>query len=273
MRLDSTNPRMWVPVATLLTTMALGCDGAGNETSERESEFARRTAAGDAGVADVSDESEDATDESDSGWLDGSVVVSDGSTLDGGAPADDVSDAAVEYTDNQIFGVLAAYNAAELSTAAAGDGKLQDPATLAFARDITRTANAAASRHTLLARLAGLSAEESEPSAQREQVASDIDAMLASEPASDSLDLRYAFGEAMTNQLLVDFIDQTFLAQADSELLKSELRTTRDAARRRVTQGGNIVTALTPRVVPDADPAADVTDEDTVTTDAGASER
>jgi hypothetical protein len=75
--------------------------------------------------------------------------------------------------------------------------------------------------------------------------------MLQTEPESDSLDLRYAFGEAMTNQLLVDQIDQTLLPQADSELLKSELRTTRETAQRRVREAGELITALSPAVVPD----------------------
>jgi hypothetical protein len=266
MRLDSTNPRMWVPVATLLTTMAFGCDGASNDPSERESEFARREAARDAGVVDDGEST-----------LDGSVSVADGTStsLDGGTitVTDDQADAAVQLTDDQIYGILVAYNDAELSALEAGAGKLRDPATVTFARAVTRSANTAKSRHTLLARAEGLTPADSEQSTQRERVASDIDTMLETEEASDSLDLRYAFGEAMTNQLLVDTIDETLLPQADSELLKSELRTTRETARLRVTEGGSIVAALTPSVEPAADPAADVTDTDTVTTDAGASER
>lgn len=265
MRLDLTIPRMWVPVATLLTTMALGCDGAGNETSERQSEFARR-AAGDGSIADDGET-----------LLDGAVASLDGGAvvLDGGTPTvtDNETDAAVELSDNQIYGILVASNEAELSAAAAGQGKLQDPATIVFARAVARSANLAKSRHTLLASAEGLSAEESEQSVQRERVSSDIDTMLETEPAGASLDLRYAFGEAMTNQLLVDTIDQTLLPQADSDLLKSELRTTRETARRRVPEASSIVTALTPSVEPEADPAADVTDEETVTTDGGVSER
>lgn len=263
MRLDSTNPRVWVPVATLLTTMALGCDGAGNETIDRASEFARK-AAGDAGVV--------ADGES---TLDGSIVIADGpsTSLDGGTVTvtDDPADAAVQLSDDQIYGILVAYNNAELSAIKAGEGKLQDPTTVIFARAVTRSANTAKSRHTLLARAEGLTPTESEQSTQREQVARDIDTMLESEDAGDSLDLRYAFGEAMTNQLLIDTIDETLLPQADSERLKSELRTTRETAQQRVTEGGDIVRALTPSVVAE-DPAADVTDDNTVTTDAGVSE-
>jgi len=253
MSLTSTIPRTWVPVATLLTTLMFGCDGADGESSTRESEFARRTAAGDAGVSDSTDDGAPS--------LDGSVVSVDAGTaapLDGAAPTtpDDESDAAVQLTDNQIFGILGVYNDAELSAAAAGEGKLEDPATVAFASGVARSANVASTRHSLLATVLDLSPEATEQSAERARIAVDIDTMLESEEPSDSLDLRYAFGEAMTNQALVDLIDETLLPQADSELLKSELRTTRETAKRRVTDSGALVTALSPSVTPEpADPA------------------
>ena len=250
----STNPRRWVSVATVLATLALGCEGADGETRAAEGEFVRKAAAGDAGAEDTTD-GEDATDE-DQGRLDASVASLDGSTpasLDGAASpvTDDQTDAAVQLTDNQIFGILVANNEAELSAAAAGEGKLLGSATIEFSRSVTRSANAAKVRHALLTSVASLTPEDSQQSADRERVAGEIDSMLQTEPESDSLDLRYAFGEAMTNQLLVDLIDETLLAQADSELLKSELRTTRETAQRRVREAGELVTALSPSVLSD----------------------
>ena len=265
----STLPRTWMSVATLLTTMAFGCDGADDTTSALEPELARKTIAGDAGGA-----TDDAEEQPD-----GSVasVTGDASAPapDGGAPTvtGDQPDAAVQLTDDQIYGILAANNEAELSAAAAAEGKLGGRAS-ELASVVTRSANLTKARLTLLASLAGLRAEDSEQSADRERVASDANAMLETEPPSDSLDLRYAFAEAMTNQTLAALIDSTLLPQADSELLKTELRTTRDTAKLRVTQGGDVVTALAPSVTPEpAGPGAtdsETSDSDTGESDAGA---
>jgi hypothetical protein len=239
--------------------MAFGCEGADSSASAGDQTLARQAAIGDAGVQDATDDGESADDGERA--LDGAVASLDGQTpasSDGAAASgDDQTDAAVQLSDNQIFGIMVANNDAELSAAAAGEAKLRDPATAAFAGVVTRTASSAKRRYTLLATVAGLTAEDSQQSADREGVAGDIDTMLDSEPASESLDLRYVFGEAMTNQLLVDLIDGTLSTQADSELLKAELRTARDTAQRRVTEAGNLIQALTPSAVPEAsDPAA-----------------
>jgi len=267
MGLISTNPRTWVSVATVLATLALGCEGTSGETRAAEGEFVRKAAVGDAGAEDTTNDGEDATD-GDEGRLDASVASLDGSTpasLDGGGSTvtNDETDAAVQLTDNQIFGILVANNDAELSAAAAGEDKLRGSATRELARGVTRSANAAKLRYALLTSVEGLTPEDSQQSADRKRVAGDIDAMLQTEPPSDSLDLRYAFGEAMTNQLLVDLIDETLLPQADSELLKSELRTARETAQRRVRDGGELVNALSPSVVPDQ------ADADSAASDAG----
>lgn len=246
MRLTSTNPGTWASVATLLTAMAFGCEGADGGASAQEAEFARKAAAFDDGG-----DTPDGEGGGDVASLDGGVSAS---APDGGEPAlnGDVSDAAIGLTDNQIFGILVAYNDAELSAAASGDGKLQSSAALALATTAARSANASKARQSVLARLAGLTPDDSDQSTDRERIASEVDTMLETESPSDSLDLRYAFAEAMTNQQLVQLIDGTLLPQADSELLKSELRVTRDTARLRVTEGGNVVTALAPAVTPEA---------------------
>lgn len=262
MRLTTTKPRTWVSVATLLTTMAFGCDGADSGTTALESEFVRKAAVGDAG--DSTDDTDDQPDAAVASWDGGATAP----VPDGGEPAvtDDETDASVQLTDNQIFGIVVANNDAELAAASTGEGKLRGAAA-ELAGVVTGSANAAASRHSLLASVTGLTAEDSEQSTERERIAGDTNTMLESEPASDSLDLRYAFVEAMTNQRLVQLIDDTLLPQADSELLKTELRTTRETAQRRVTEGGALVRALAPSVAPPADASTD--DSDRSDPDAG----
>ena len=261
MRLTSTKSRAWVYIASLLTTMALGCGSADGEPNALENELARKAGIGDGGAStDAGGDPRDA-----------SIALVDGGAsapaVDKDAAIDDQADAAEQLTDNQIFGIIVAYNDAELSAAAAGEGKLRGRAST-FASVVALSANAVASRQTFLAQLADLTAEDSTQASDREQAAGDIDSMLKTEPPSDSLDLRYAFAEAMSNQTLIQLIDSTLLPQADSELLRTELRTTRDAAQRRVTEGGNVVTALAPAIAPKPDDTGSA-DPDTSDADAG----